>query len=83
MENVKYNSDPIQQSKSATLAVHMMINAAYKGNPKYYSTYLDESLNRTFIKIARTCHRVTFEKRMFSKYLGWQLRHVDDHNVFW
>ena len=65
------------------MALHCAQNAKVKGNPKYYSTYVDEALNKIFIKIAATCHRLTFEKRLHAKYAGWQERKQDDFENFW
>ena len=42
------------------LLFHMIQRALYKGNPKAYSTYRDESLNGIFAKIARSAHRRTW-----------------------
>ena len=60
--------------RSAYLAVHLALNAKVKGNPRFYTTYLDESLNQVFIRIAASCHRMTFERRVFAKYKAWVLR---------
>ena len=64
---------------------HLTLRIPHWGNPRFYSTYLDESLNRTFIKIAASCHRRTFERRMFSKFKHWSMRHMNDELIvsFW
>ena len=39
-----------------------------KGNHRPYSTYFDESLNKSIIAIAASCHRITFERKLFAKF---------------
>ena len=63
--------------------MHLAINSAVKGNPRHYTTYLDESLNKVFIRIAASCHRLTFERRLVAKYAGWYLRHFEQWKSFW
>ena len=50
------------------LFYHLTVRIAYQGNPRFYHTYLDESLNKTFALLASSCYRSTFEKRLFQKY---------------
>ena len=38
------------------------------GNPKYYTTYLDEGYNGRIAKICRGSHRMTWEQSVFSKF---------------
>ncbi|CAE7541050.1 unnamed protein product [Symbiodinium sp. CCMP2592] len=63
------------------LLFHMIQRALYKGNPRAYSTYRDESLNGIFAKIARSAHRRTwanvihwkasmFHKKAFDAYVS-------------
>ena len=40
--------------------LHLLSRSVQKGNPKFYSTYKDESLNGVIAKIARSCHRRTW-----------------------
>ena len=65
------------------MAIHLVLNAAEKGNPRFYATYLNESLNKIFISIAANCHRATFERRLFAKFKGWQLRQHDEVDDLW
>ena len=50
---------------------HMARQARWKGNPRFYSTYYDESLNKVFVKIGATTKRATMQRRLFAKYKGW------------
>ena len=54
---------------------HLVAAIPMKGNPRYYHTYNDESLNRTIASLATSVHRATFERRLFLK-LDF-LRHLD------
>ena len=63
--------------------MHLSLLAGIRGNPRFYMTYLDESLNKIFIRIAKTCHRSTFERTLFGKYAGWHMRNPMDSLVFW
>ena len=56
--------------------VHMTIGVPYNGNPRMYSTYMDESLNRDIACIAASCHRLTFERRVFAKFSHLQTKNV-------
>ena len=54
------------------LWIHMWMRSATMGNPRYYTTFLDESCNHQVAKICRSCHRSTFERRCFFKYgIAW------------
>jgi len=46
----------------ATLAI------PFKGNPRMFQCYFDESLNDVLTTIAASCHRVTFERRLLAKF---------------
>ena len=50
------------------LLFHMVQRALFKGNPRLYSTYRDESLNGVFAKIARSAHRV--HQKNFEAYIS-------------
>ena len=63
------------------LLFHLIQRSLYKGNPKAYSTYRDESLNGIFAKIARSAHRRTwanvimwkasmYHKKAFEAYVS-------------
>ena len=47
---------------------HMTRRIARNGNPRYYSTYFDEGLNKVLVGIASSCYRHTFERRLFAKF---------------
>lgn len=47
---------------------HAAEQAARKGGPKYYSTWLDESVNSELSKVARACHRETFTRKALQRY---------------
>ena len=38
------------------------------GNPRCYSTFLDEHFNGMVAKIARSCHRSRWEYQVFAKF---------------
>ena len=52
--------------------MHMMLHLVERcrthGNPAYYSTFLDESLNRTLRDIARAAHATTWAARIFERF---------------
>ena len=48
--------------------LHMIQRAQFKGNPRLYSTYRDESLNGTVAQIARSAHR-----RSWANIIHWKL----------
>ena len=50
------------------LFLHMTVRTARKGNPRFYATFLDESLNGKIAKICRSCHRSKIQGRVFVKY---------------
>ena len=41
--------------------IHFIQRSLFKGNPKKYSTYRDESFNGQIAKVARSCHRKTWQ----------------------
>ena len=53
------------------LWVHLTVGVRKLGNPRFYWTFLDESLNGNIKKIARRCHQATFERRVLGK--AWKL----------
>lgn len=48
--------------------VHMIQKVAARGNPRYYHTYKDESMNGIIARMARTSHRATFSATVLKKY---------------
>ena len=56
---------------------HLIQRSLYKGNPKKYSTYRDESFNGLIARIARSCHR-----RTWANVIHWkcQALHKKSHD---
>ena len=50
------------------LMVHMIQRIGRRGNPRFYATYRDESLNGIIGNIAKTSHRLTFCQTIHNKY---------------
>ena len=50
------------------LMLHAVERARLHGNPRFYSTFLDEGLNRVLRDIARSTHRLTWEVRIFERF---------------
>lgn len=46
---------------------HLLQRSIFKGNPRKYSTYKDESVNGQLAKIARSCHRRTWHNAIHWK----------------
>ena len=61
------------QTANCHLVQHLSADAWYKGNPRFYTTDWDESLNKVFCKIAATCHKTTMQRKLFAKYKSWGL----------
>ena len=57
--------------------VHLIQRALFKGNPKKYNAYRDESFNGMIAKIARSCHR-----RTRSNVIHWKCQslHTKNHS---
>jgi len=49
--------------------VDMCRAMGHQGNPKCHSTYVDESLNATISKLAKTVHPNHFAERVLAKYI--------------
>ena len=49
---------------------HMVDRTCMLGNPKYYSTYKDESVNGTIARIAHSCHRAKWNHTVHIKYFA-------------
>eukprot|EP00959_Pyramimonas_sp_CCMP1952_P213237 4461734-Pyramimonas_sp.AAC.1 len=47
---------------------HLAAQIRRKGNPRYYNTYWDESVNGVVADLANTTHRARFERMTFRKY---------------
>ena len=62
------------------LMVHLTLRIPTRGNPRFYSTFLDESLNAALAKIAGASHRTTWETSIFSRVR--LLPHVQPHSAF-
>ena len=47
------------------LFAHVLLKTRLYGNPKYYATFLDESLNRQLASVARSAYAAVWERRIF------------------
>eukprot|EP00959_Pyramimonas_sp_CCMP1952_P431213 9031259-Pyramimonas_sp.AAC.1 len=47
--------------------VHMTLSIGVKGNPRFYNTFHDESLNLILAGIASVSHRATWERTIFQR----------------
>jgi hypothetical protein len=66
------------------LFVHLTDSIQAKGNPRYYSTYMDESMNKLAATIAASAHRHAFERRTFAKFAMAQHSVIDkDKSTWW
>ena len=54
---------------------HLIQRSLFKGNPRKYSTYRDESFNGQIAKIARSCHR-----RTWANIIHWKCQGLHDKN---
>ena len=50
------------------LFFHCIQRIQVLGNPKYYSTYRDESLNGVVVKLARSSHRLVFMESVHDRF---------------
>ena len=50
------------------IMIHCLQRISYLGNPRFYTCYLDESMNGVVVKIARSCHRMTFMRSVHNKF---------------
>ena len=61
--------------------LHVIQRSIYKGNPRKYSTYRDESFNGVIAKVARSCHRRTWQNAIHFKCRAvHQKKHQDALN---
>eukprot|EP00959_Pyramimonas_sp_CCMP1952_P474616 9503767-Pyramimonas_sp.AAC.3 len=49
------------------MMLHMAEEARHKGNPKFYATWTDETINRFVGNAAASCHRRTLERKSLQK----------------
>ncbi len=49
------------------LVFHLILRMGYQGNPWFYHTFVDESLNKTLKKVLRWCQQSTFEAMCLAK----------------
>lgn len=50
------------------LFIHVTELIAVKGNPRHYSTFLDESINGEIASICAALHRSTFERKALQRF---------------
>jgi len=50
------------------LMYHLIYESERKGNPKFYQTYHDETMNGIVAKIAASCHRLTWARSIMRKF---------------
>ena len=50
------------------LMIHCIQRIKHLGNPRFYHTYRDESLNGIVVRIAKTAHRLTFMHTVHRKF---------------
>lgn len=55
--------------------VHMIQRTQFKGNPRLYSTYRDETFNGLIAKVARSCHR-----RTWANVVHWKCNALHQKN---
>ena len=49
------------------LMMHLIVRSAHFGNPRFYSTWRDESLNKTLKMACRTTSQATFENSVLTR----------------
>ena len=55
----------VQELPKHHLFVHLLFRTRIYRNPKYYATFLDESLNRQLAAVARSAYAAVWERRIF------------------
>lgn len=55
--------------------MHLIQRSLFKGNPRLYTTYRDESFNGMLAKVARSCHRKTW-----MNTIHWKSRELHEKN---
>lgn len=63
------------------LMLHCIQRISYLGNPRFYHCYHDESLNGVVVKIAKSCHRMTFMHTVHQKF-RWAGKLGLSHHMF-
>jgi len=63
------------------LFIHCIQRISYLDNPRFYACYHDESLNGVVVKIARSCHRLTFMHSVHEKF-RWAGKLGMSHHMF-
>jgi hypothetical protein len=63
------------------LMIHCIQRIAFLGNPRFYHCYHDESLNGVVVKIAKSCHRMTFMRSVHEEF-RWAGKLGLSHHMF-
>ncbi len=50
-----------QETPKTHIVWHMLVSVMYFGNPRVYSNWIDEDLNRTLKNVCRGCSQLAFE----------------------
>ena len=61
------------------LCLHLFISMATKGNPKYFHTYRDETLNGLIAKLCAAVHRFVFHTEVHRRFANLQQLRRDRH----
>ena len=69
---------PVKVKPKHHIWVHLTVGARALGNPRFYWTFLDESLNGVLKIVMRRCHQRAFERRVLGK--AWLLFGSGSHN---
>ena len=56
--------------------MHMVDRAAFQGNPAFYATWADETLNKVLAALGRQAHRTVWECRVLVYFEESQRRAV-------
>ena len=54
------------------LCLHLFVSMATRGNPKYYHTYRDETLNGLIAKLCAAVHRFVFHTEVHRRFANLQ-----------
>ena len=60
------------------LMYHMVSQARQKGNPRMFSTYVDESYNGAIAKVSRSVHRRNWAMAVYRKLQMLEALHASD-----
>jgi len=58
---------PSPKAPKSHMFAHLTLRIPHWGNPRFYSTFLDESLNLTLAVVAAASHRLTWERSIFDR----------------